>query len=99
MVTTLLLRGILHKPELSGRLAKWAIELCEHNITYQTWTSIKSQVRANFIADFGAEIFPEVEQEALRASAHFDLWVLDTNSTSNALVSGRELVLKFLRAK
>lgn len=35
VVTTFTLRSILHKPKLSGRLAKWAIELSEHDITYQ----------------------------------------------------------------
>ncbi|XP_019241237.1 PREDICTED: uncharacterized protein LOC109221230 [Nicotiana attenuata] len=69
VITTFPLRGVLHKPELSGRLAKWEIELSEHDITYQPQTAIKSQVLADFVADFSAEILPEAEQEALRASA------------------------------
>ena len=50
--TTFLLKTILHKPELSRRLAKWAVELSEFDITFQPRTAIKSQVLANFIADF-----------------------------------------------
>ncbi|XP_019241234.1 PREDICTED: uncharacterized protein LOC109221226 [Nicotiana attenuata] len=73
VITTFPLRGVLHKPELSGRLAKWAIELSEHDITYQPRTAIKSQVLADFVADFSGEILPEAKQEALCASACFKL--------------------------
>ncbi|XP_070022704.1 uncharacterized protein [Nicotiana sylvestris] len=59
----------------------------------ETLTS-KKQVLADFFADFSAEILPEVEQEALRASTYFDLWVLYTDGASNALGLGLGLVLK-----
>lgn len=35
------IRQILLKPENSGRLAKWAIELGEHGIIYKPRTSVK----------------------------------------------------------
>ncbi|XP_019261288.1 PREDICTED: uncharacterized protein LOC109239215 [Nicotiana attenuata] len=80
-VTTFSLRSILHKPELSGRLVKWAIELSEHDITYQPRTAIKSQV----LAIFSAKIMPEVEKEAAQASLQAeDLWTLYTDGASNA---------------
>nr|XP_009804201.1 PREDICTED: uncharacterized protein LOC104249466 [Nicotiana sylvestris] len=94
VVTTFPLRGILHKHELSGILSKWAIELSEHDITYQPRTAIKSQVLADFVADFSTEILPEVEQEALLTSTHTDLWVLYTDGASNASGSGPGLILK-----
>ena len=50
------LRSILHKPELSGRLTKWAVELGEHDITYQPRTAIKSQALADFVADFSPNL-------------------------------------------
>lgn len=40
------LRSILHKPDLSGRMLKWAIELSEYGIKYQPMLSIKGQVMA-----------------------------------------------------
>ena len=46
------MKNILHKPELSEWLTKWAVELSEHHIDYQPRTAIKSQVLADFIADF-----------------------------------------------
>ncbi|XP_076946147.1 uncharacterized protein LOC143617492 [Bidens hawaiensis] len=39
------------KPELSRRLARWAIELGEYAIEYKPRPSIKGQVLADFIAD------------------------------------------------
>ena len=35
VLTSFPLKNILHKPELSGRLTKWAVELSEHHIDYQ----------------------------------------------------------------
>ena len=46
------LRRVLDKPEQSGRLAIWAVELGQFVITYKPRTSIKGQVVADFIADF-----------------------------------------------
>ena len=46
------MRQILHRPETSGSLIKWAIELNEFDIRYRPKTSIKGQVLANFIMEF-----------------------------------------------
>ena len=35
VLTTFPLKAILHKPELSERLVKWAVELSEFDITFQ----------------------------------------------------------------
>ncbi|XP_024190652.1 uncharacterized protein LOC112194667 [Rosa chinensis] len=40
---------VLQKPETSGRLIKWAIELGEFDIKYQPRTAIKGQAAADFI--------------------------------------------------
>ncbi|XP_070019876.1 uncharacterized protein [Nicotiana sylvestris] len=49
--------------ELPSRLTKWAIELSECDITYQPRTAIKSQVLADFVADFSLGIQAEAEKE------------------------------------
>jgi hypothetical protein len=36
-----------------GRVAKWAIELAAHTIQYKPRTTIKSQIIADFFADWG----------------------------------------------
>ena len=46
------MKQILHKPETSGRLVKWAIKLSEFDIRYKPKTMIKGQVLADFIMEF-----------------------------------------------
>ena len=46
------MKQILHKPETSGRLMKWAIELSEFDIRYKPRTAVKGQILANFSMEF-----------------------------------------------
>ena len=46
------MKQVLHKPETSGRLMKWAIELSEFDIKYKPKTAIKGQVLADFVMEF-----------------------------------------------
>ena len=46
------MKQILHKPETSGRLVKWAIELSEFDIRYKSRIVVKGQVLAYFIMEF-----------------------------------------------
>ena len=46
------MRQIVHKPETSGRLIKWAIELSEFDIRYKPRTPVKGQVLADFTMEF-----------------------------------------------
>ena len=46
------MKQILHKPETSGRLIKWAIELSEFDIRYKPNTAVKGQVLVDFIMEF-----------------------------------------------
>ncbi|XP_052177535.1 uncharacterized protein LOC127791591 [Diospyros lotus] len=46
------LRQILQKPDTSGRLLKWAIELAQFDLEYKPRVVIKGQALANFIAEF-----------------------------------------------
>ncbi|XP_004298151.1 PREDICTED: uncharacterized protein LOC101300244 [Fragaria vesca subsp. vesca] len=45
------LRQIMLKPEISGRLVKWAIELGEFDIHYRPRVAIKGQAAADFISE------------------------------------------------
>ena len=51
MLTGLPIKAILHKPEASGRLLKWAVELSEFVIEYQPRTSIKGQALVDFFVE------------------------------------------------
>ena len=55
---------ILSKPELSGHLVKWSIELSEFDLRYYPHPTIKSQVLVNFITEYTLpEEDPEVSQD------------------------------------
>ncbi|XP_077249196.1 uncharacterized protein LOC143888644 [Tasmannia lanceolata] len=45
------LRQVLHRPDSSGRLVKWAVELNEFDIQYLPRPTIKAQVLADFVAE------------------------------------------------
>ncbi|XP_071713323.1 uncharacterized protein [Rutidosis leptorrhynchoides] len=51
VLTNKQIRQVLMKPEKSGRMAKWAIDLGEHDIDFQSCHSIKAQVLAYFMAE------------------------------------------------
>ena len=46
------MKQILHKPETSGRLIKWAIELSEFDIRYKPRIAVKGQILVDFITEF-----------------------------------------------
>ena len=46
------MKQVLHKPETSGRLMKWALELSKFDIKYKPTTAIKGQVLADFVMEF-----------------------------------------------
>ena len=56
------MKHILHKPETSGRLMKWAIELSEFDIRYKSKTTIKGQVLADFVMEFTSAVPDENAQ-------------------------------------
>ncbi|XP_070013485.1 uncharacterized protein [Nicotiana sylvestris] len=93
-VTAYPLRNILHKYELSGRLDKGAIELSEYDVTYQPRTAIKSQVLADFVADFsqGMQLEAEKELRVLNGS-NPGIWTLFTDGSSNVKGAGLGIVL------
>ena len=47
-----LMKQALHRPETSGSLKKWAIELTEFDIRYKPKAAIKGQVLADFVVEF-----------------------------------------------
>ena len=51
ILANLLLRSTIHKPNLSGRMACWAIELSEFGIQYKPHLAIKGQILADFLAE------------------------------------------------
>lgn len=50
------IRAMLEKRETSGRLAKWAIKLKEHNIEYAPRKAVIGQIMGDFLAEVPDEI-------------------------------------------
>jgi hypothetical protein len=53
VVSTTPLSEIIGCKDTSGRVAKWVIELAAHTIQYKPRMTIKSQIIADFFADWG----------------------------------------------
>lgn len=56
VITNFPLRMVLSNPELTGRMAKWAIHLSTYDISYKSRTAIKSQALADFVVDFSPDL-------------------------------------------
>ena len=53
------LNDIINNRDATGRIAKWAIELLPFDITYRPRRAIKSQVLADFIAEWTEAELPK----------------------------------------
>ena len=83
------IKQVLHKPETSIRLMKWAIELSEFDIIYKPKTAIKGQVLADFIMEFtSAE-----PAENTQATTGLPILRLSIDWAANAQGSGAGLIL------
>ncbi|KAK1587809.1 hypothetical protein Q3G72_017034 [Acer saccharum] len=86
------LKLILQKPELSGRLTKWAVELSEFDIRYTLKAAIKRQVVSDFIAEFTE---PDTEVRRMMESKQVSRfrWKLHVDRSSNTHGSGAGIVI------
>ncbi|XP_076928408.1 uncharacterized protein LOC143592356 [Bidens hawaiensis] len=96
VLTRYKLKSVLSKPELSGRLEKWAIELGEHVIEYKPRPAIKGQVLANFVIEVPQYKEKEclVEQQPQTPPEQGKIWSLfmDGASSSEGYGAGLRLV-------
>ncbi|KAI5350779.1 hypothetical protein L3X38_003670 [Prunus dulcis] len=102
------LRQVLQKPETSGRLVKWAIELGEFDIHYKPRPAMRGQAVADFLSEFTepqasaatqhiTESNPPLSQDQTPTKNTLDLtqplWTLFVDGSSNAQGCGAGLVL------
>ncbi|KAL2235182.1 UNVERIFIED_CONTAM: Retrovirus-related Pol polyprotein from transposon [Sesamum indicum] len=76
------LRNILTRPEASGRMIKWAVELGEFDISYQSRTAEKAQVLADFMVEISG--IPE----------DLGTWMLHVDGSSNANNGGAGILIQ-----
>src|ERR1044071_10458566 len=95
VLTDYRINTVLSKPELSGRLAKWAIELGAHTIVYKPRPAIKGQVLAAFIAQIPIDKIQDCKDEQDPKPIPDDrlTWSLYTDGASNDQGSGAGLRL------
>ncbi|KAL0455884.1 UNVERIFIED_CONTAM: Retrovirus-related Pol polyprotein from transposon gypsy [Sesamum latifolium] len=79
-----LMGHIMTRPDASGRLVKWAVELGEYDVEYQSRTAIKAQVLADFVVEFAGE---QVQEEK-------GGWLLHVDRSSNANNGGVDVLLQ-----
>ncbi|KAL5573490.1 hypothetical protein UlMin_023087 [Ulmus minor] len=84
------LKQVFQKPEASGRLAKWSIELGEFDIQFKPRTAIKGQALADFIAEF--TYTPEM-LEKLTTQTQNSQWKLYVDGSSTETSSGAGIIL------
>ncbi|XP_071926129.1 uncharacterized protein [Coffea arabica] len=86
------LRQILTKPEISGRMTKWAVELAEHDIGYQPRTAIKAQALVDFLAE-GASLSVAEPSSLSKEERPEEPWVLFVDGVSSKEGNGADLLL------
>ncbi|GKA37340.1 reverse transcriptase domain-containing protein [Tanacetum coccineum] len=92
VITDQPIKKILNKPEVSGKLAKYAVELGAYNITYVPRNAIKGQVLADFINEVPVgtkhlEICSLADEESLEE------WTLYMDRASSSKGVGVGLIL------
>ena len=95
VVTSFPVKLVLHKPEVSGRLAKWAMELGQYDVIFQPAMAIKLQGLADFMAEFSPSLLPDLEQE-VRLQGEIKEegeWILHVDGSSYVRGAGVGIVL------
>ncbi|XP_057452660.1 uncharacterized protein LOC130744496 [Lotus japonicus] len=82
--TNVPLRQVLQKPDLSGRLVSWSVELSEYDIQYEP----RGQVTIQSLIDFVAELTP-TEGEKTQGE-----WILSVDGSSNNTGSGAGITIE-----
>jgi ribonuclease HI len=67
-----ILKHMIQKPILSGRMGKWAYSLVEYDLTYELLTAVRGQVVANFIVDHSEDAREACYVEAQPWKLFFD---------------------------
>nr|GEW09421.1 reverse transcriptase domain-containing protein [Tanacetum cinerariifolium] len=86
------IKQILNKPEASGKLAKYVIELGDYNIVYVPQNAIKGQVLVDFINEIPAGV-TSLKICTLANGESKEAWTLYTNRALSLKGAGAGLVL------
>ncbi|KAL0434518.1 UNVERIFIED_CONTAM: Ribonuclease HI [Sesamum latifolium] len=79
------LKKTLGKPDTSGRLVKWAVELSEYDISYVPRTTIKAQAFTDFVSEMAGMSVKDTSQD--------QVWLLHVDGLSTTQGSGAGIVV------
>ncbi|KAL0405923.1 UNVERIFIED_CONTAM: hypothetical protein Slati_3906200 [Sesamum latifolium] len=79
------LKQTLGKPDTSGQLVKWAVELSEYDISYMPRTTIKAQALADFVS--------EMAKMSIKDASQDQRWLLHVDGSSTTQGSGAGIVI------
>jgi len=85
-MTNLPIRKVLQKPDVAGRMVRWAVELYEFDVQYKPRGPIKSYVYANFVV--------ELSSVATHQEEAYFRWVLSLDGSSNQQGNGAGVILE-----
>ena len=86
VMTNLPIHKVLQKPNVAGRMVRWAVELSEFDVQYEPRGPIKGQIYADFVVELSSAT---THQEG----AGFR-WVLLVDGSSNQQGSGAGVILE-----
>jgi ribonuclease HI len=86
VVTSFPLGDVIHNREVTGHIAKWALELMPLDIAFKARTSIKSQVLADFVAEW-----TEQQEDVLREDLQY--WTMHFDGSKRVTGLGARVVL------
>ncbi|KAM6556222.1 hypothetical protein CsatB_003241 [Cannabis sativa] len=93
VLTNYPLRQVLAKPETSGRLLKWSVELSQFDIRYKPRTAIKGQALADFILEFPSTEVALIYDKVDTSVPNGEGWTFYIDGASNSEGSGGGILL------
>jgi ribonuclease HI len=85
VVSSFPLGEIIRNPDAAGRIAKWSVELMGETLTYAPRKAIKSQILADFFAEWTDTQLPPLQIQAECWTLYFDGSVMKTGAGAGLL--------------
>jgi hypothetical protein len=85
VVSSFPLREIIRNPDVTGRIAKWSMELMGETLTYAPRKVIKSQFLADFVAEWTDTQLPPLQVQAECWTLYYDGSVMKTGAGAGLL--------------